>query len=235
MQSQKILMYVSQECSRSSETPCISKLVNDFPELTVIRINSIPELFPLLSNPSYIMDYVGISVTELYETEGSDVFDIIKTLSTLIKCTVQRTPGVKPVKRPTKIFAVIYDNTNPEIIKNLMKIPEVHFTIGLGGSFTCTDLHQSISNILAGDFSIPKKIQQLIKSKKKSAVENSDQVSLTTRQNQIYNLIVERGSSNKLIAKTLGIAESTVKLHMGAILKKYGAKNRTQLVAFSKK
>ena len=51
---------------------------------------------------------------------------------------------------------------------------------------------------------------------------------------QILNLIKERGASNKVIAKTLNITESTVKLHVGIVLKKFGVKNRTQLALFSK-
>ena len=57
---------------------------------------------------------------------------------------------------------------------------------------------------------------------------------MTPRQEQIHTLISTRGASNKVIAKTLNISESTVKLHVSAVLKKYGVKNRTQLALFSK-
>jgi DNA-binding NarL/FixJ family response regulator len=54
-------------------------------------------------------------------------------------------------------------------------------------------------------------------------------IHLTTRQNQVLSLVCNRGLSNKKIASALKISESTVKIHMSAILKEYGVRNRTQL------
>jgi DNA-binding NarL/FixJ family response regulator len=59
-------------------------------------------------------------------------------------------------------------------------------------------------------------------------------IKLTPRESQILTLIQDRGVSNKIIAKMLHITESTVKLHITHIFKKYGVKNRTQLALFSK-
>ena len=56
------------------------------------------------------------------------------------------------------------------------------------------------------------------------------EIQLTFRQEQIANLIRDRGLTNKQIAKMLGLSESTVKLHIGIVLKKYGIRNRVQLV-----
>jgi DNA-binding NarL/FixJ family response regulator len=60
-----------------------------------------------------------------------------------------------------------------------------------------------------------------------TAVVNN--IKLTSRQNQVLTLVCHRGISNKAIAKILEISESTVKIHISAILKKYGVRNRTQL------
>jgi DNA-binding NarL/FixJ family response regulator len=57
----------------------------------------------------------------------------------------------------------------------------------------------------------------------------SNQITLTPRQTQILSLISNRGISNKSIALVLKISESTVKTHVGAIMKRYCVKNRTQL------
>lgn len=56
------------------------------------------------------------------------------------------------------------------------------------------------------------------------------EIKLTPRQQQVMRLVCHRGLSNKGIALILKISESTVKIHISAILKKYGVKNRTQLV-----
>lgn len=56
---------------------------------------------------------------------------------------------------------------------------------------------------------------------------------LTKQQQKVHDFILS-GMTNKVIAKRIGITESTVKLHVTAVLKKYGVKNRSQLIAFSK-
>jgi DNA-binding NarL/FixJ family response regulator len=51
---------------------------------------------------------------------------------------------------------------------------------------------------------------------------------LTRREAQVLELIA-KGLSNKEVAKQLGLAEATVKIHVRSILKKMKVKNRTQL------
>jgi two-component system nitrate/nitrite response regulator NarL len=52
---------------------------------------------------------------------------------------------------------------------------------------------------------------------------------LTPRQRDIFNLIATRGIGNKQIARMLGISESTVKIHVSAIMRNFCVRNRTQL------
>lgn len=52
---------------------------------------------------------------------------------------------------------------------------------------------------------------------------------LTPRQLDVINELM-RGSSNKAISYALGIAESTVKVHIRHVMKKFGATNRVQIV-----
>jgi DNA-binding NarL/FixJ family response regulator len=55
------------------------------------------------------------------------------------------------------------------------------------------------------------------------------QTLLTSRQIEVLELMA-RGLPNKSIAKTLNVAEGTVKLHVAAILRALGTHNRTQAV-----
>ena len=71
-------------------------------------------------------------------------------------------------------------------------------------------------------------IRAIIKSGPKPLKSKS--IKLTPRQTQVVSLICNRGLSNKKIAQILSITESTVKVHMGAIFKAYGVRNRTQMV-----
>lgn len=70
---------------------------------------------------------------------------------------------------------------------------------------------------------------------KKIKVKKIDGIVLTPRQQQIMDLICSKGASNKIIARILAISESTVKLHVGHIFKKYGVRSRTQLAVFNRK
>ncbi|MHA3916541.1 response regulator transcription factor [Halovulum sp. GXIMD14793] len=56
----------------------------------------------------------------------------------------------------------------------------------------------------------------------------------TPQQTKILRLVCE-GKPNKLIAYDLSIAETTVKAHVTAILRKVGAHSRTQAVLIAKK
>lgn len=55
-------------------------------------------------------------------------------------------------------------------------------------------------------------------------------VPLSAKQLQIAHIIATRGLSNKQLAIHLRLSESTIKMHIGIILKKYGVQSRTQLV-----
>jgi DNA-binding NarL/FixJ family response regulator len=56
------------------------------------------------------------------------------------------------------------------------------------------------------------------------------EMNLSPRQQQIMRC-VHMGSTNKMIAKTLGISEGTVKIHLASIFQQLGATNRAAAVA----
>jgi DNA-binding NarL/FixJ family response regulator len=51
---------------------------------------------------------------------------------------------------------------------------------------------------------------------------------LTARQKAVLELL-SRGDTNKVIARRLGMRESTVKVHVRQIMRKFGVSNRTQV------
>ncbi len=62
-----------------------------------------------------------------------------------------------------------------------------------------------------------------------SGSEDEGPGGLTPRQRTVLSLL-ERGMSNKAIARELGIGEITVKAHVSAILRKLGVENRLQAI-----
>ena len=54
-------------------------------------------------------------------------------------------------------------------------------------------------------------------------------IALSKRESQVLQLLAQ-GSSNKVIARNLNIEETTVKLHLRSLFKKFAANNRTEVV-----
>ncbi len=64
---------------------------------------------------------------------------------------------------------------------------------------------------------------------RRPAAGDPRQLGLTDRQSDVLRLILE-GLPNKLICRRLSLAEGTVKVHVSAVLRALGARNRTQAV-----
>lgn len=231
MPDQKIITCVSPETDRSIAAELCAAL-----PVTIKTISAVEELFPLVSDPDYHTDFICIGIELLnHRSDSLDMFDIIHTLDTLIKSTVHTSCANSTLKKQsTKICVLVNQTTDPQLVKQVMSFPAV---ASVGWSLSCVEDFQStidhVQQLTAGNYVHHSKVIELLKPKKKSAAKNKDTVTLTVRQAQISQIIQERGVSNKVIAKMLNLSESTVKLHVGAILKKYGVRNRTQLALFT--
>src|SRR5690606_19348522 len=65
-----------------------------------------------------------------------------------------------------------------------------------------------------------------------SKERNEQQTRLTQREREIMQCLA-RGDSNKAIARTLDVAESTVKIHVQNILKKLDLTSRVQIAVYA--
>ena len=87
--------------------------------------------------------------------------------------------------------------------------------------------------VLQGNVYIPPRLLDKLETPSLCLADFSDnhcsQSILTARQIEVLELMA-RGLPNKSIAKTLVVAEGTVKLHVAAILRALGVSNRTQAV-----
>ena len=225
--TKKIIAYVSPNTDNCAVADQISKLI----DVKIVFYESLQEILPLLSTLAFNADLLVIDIEKFHEMGGSDIFDIINTISTLINCTVFRIEPGKPQKRKTVIASAVGLDTDPLLIKQALST-NINGLYPRGAAFSLSEKTLAVQTLLEGNCHIPAKISELLKPKKK--VKLSKGIDLTNRQEQILTLIKERGSSNKMIARTLNISESTVKLHVSLIFKKFGVKNRTQLAVFSK-
>ncbi len=89
-------------------------------------------------------------------------------------------------------------------------------------------LLSALKIVLAGETYIPPRyLDQSTQKAGRDAAPPAD--GLTKRQVEVLRLLAD-GLPNKAIARQLSIAEATVKLHVSAILKELGARNRTEAV-----
>lgn len=203
-------------------------------QVDCVPVDTIQDIMFNLGDPFYKVDLILLDLDYLYGYEGSSAFELLSTVNTLSKCTLYRDKD-KTTRRKVNIAALVHDQSNIDAIKDFMSLPGncgfvmYVFTPGV----TCEDVKTAVFDVLDGQTHIPRQIRERLKSTTKRRRE-SGTIILTPRESQILNIIRERGASNKVIAKMLNISESTVKLHIGKVLKKYGVKNRTQLAVFSK-
>lgn len=197
-----------------------------------VVVTSLPKFFSLFNDSKPLLDLVIFDL-ECLATEAStctDIFDLLNTVGTLVK--------INHLEKVPTLSVNIKPNTKTSIIKNAMSTDIKGFLYDIENPARLQETCFALNQLLDDKIYIAKEISDQIKPVRKNGhVKNLNKVngiSLTLRQEQILNLICTRGSSNKNIARILNLSESTVKLHIGAILKKYGLKNRTQLALFTR-
>jgi DNA-binding NarL/FixJ family response regulator len=203
--------------------------------LSVTTVSNIEEFFHLISNDkSFVCDYIAIDIEKLYGNENVNVFAMLDTINTLISCSVIHGENNSLGHRQAKMIIMISSDTQHELIKEVVSLPMISY-VGLrcNSGFTDQEVGESLAAILADNKTLPLFVQNIL-SRRRPKTKTKSAITLTPRQRQIFNLVASRGASNKIIAKILNISESTVKLHMGALLKKYQVRNRTQLAVFAK-
>lgn len=166
---------------------------------------------------------IAFDETELEHISAIEVLNMVRTLSTLV--------GIDGDK--IAIAVTTSKTTTISTIKELQK-SGVLGIIPNHSAYGWDECKKSIIALWANIPYWPKHILDDLPGSKKKITRNPDDIKLTPRQHQVLTLIQERGASNKIIARTLNISESTVKLHVGHVIKKFGVKNRTQLALFAK-
>lgn len=96
-----------------------------------------------------------------------------------------------------------------------------------------SEIEDALKRILSGETYIPQTLPHSMRLTGTSG-RNSGLKNLTNRQSQVLDLIAQ-GKSNKQIAYDMGVSESTVKLHINALLRTLHVSNRTQAVVTAQK
>lgn len=169
----------------------------------------------LLPTPLLLIDI------DIFEQQNVTVTEIVNMISTMYHCLPN------PIKM--KLAVVAGKSCNLSTIKYLQEaeilgiLPDIK-------SYDYERLLNALNNVLSYKIHWPKDIIETLTGISPVKIISLPGVRLTERQSQVLSLVCNRGLSNKKIAQALKIAESTVKVHMSAIFKEYGVRNRTQLV-----
>lgn len=88
------------------------------------------------------------------------------------------------------------------------------------------ELRMALQVIQEGSIWAPRKVLALLLAKK--GKEPAGECKLTRREEEVLRLLVQ-GRPNRQIAEALGLDETTVKAHLGRIMRKLGVRNRIAL------
>lgn len=182
------------------------------------------QLCNTIASSAQPISVICFDTTELFSNSSMNIFDIVSLVQTFCKASNQPIPP---------IMAYVDETSSPSYIEQILD-SDIKGLAPATSLFGVDSLTISFSEVLAGRLYMPRKlVDWFLQPHKLRQHMASSAIKLSKRQSQVLHLITTRGASNKVIARALHISESTVKLHIGAILKKYGVRNRTQLALCS--
>lgn len=209
-------LYFDREISKLDITDEVIRTIDNQPRkiITCTSWSSLPDKL------NQKVKTICFHENELKYSSAIEIVNMVNTLSKLVN-----------VNHKITLTVAITKNINYSTIK-LLQQSDILGIIPIHTDFGIEDSERGCQAQWANIPYWPKHIIEQLPGAKKKQKPTTGEIKLTPRQFQIATLIRERGVSNKVIAKTLNITESTVKLHVGLILKKFGLKNRTQLALF---
>ncbi|XHS77013.1 response regulator [Burkholderiaceae bacterium UC74_6] len=90
-------------------------------------------------------------------------------------------------------------------------------------------LLRALSAVLDGSVTLPATAVASLTAESGVPASHGEDLGLTPRQRDVLRLLIE-GLPNKLISRSLGLSESSVKTHLDAIYRRLGVSSRTQAV-----
>lgn len=196
----------------------VKKLKQDLNH-TAKSIDKFIDLFPIIADLNQEIDIIWVDAEEMADHGNVSPYQLINTIATMIETTGR--------KYRTKLCITVDSNTPVKLMRELQRIPGVYSLFGRSPEFNYVQIKDQIRKILIDRDPTPIQIKSLLSGKPK---KNQSALKLTGREVQIRDLVCKNGSSNKVIANTLGISEATIKHHIGSVYKKYGVKCRTELL-----
>lgn len=121
-------------------------------------------------------------------------------------------------------IVVLSGETDPSLIRRSVELGAAGF---IPKKYSSEMMVRAIGHVLAGRIYLPQQSLEAPAAPPDDVDTDPRLSALTARQRDVYRAAA-RGLPNKLIARQLDIAESTVKAHLTAIFAALGVRNRTE-------
>lgn len=179
-------------------------------QVVILEAANVEEAAQLISRPR-ILDLILLDI-DLPGVDGLTALPSLRELS------------------PTVPVVVLSGSETSQHVKRALDNGAVGY---IPKSCSSHEMLAALRIVLQGDVYIPPrllgKLGPTALSLSASGENNPSQTLLTSRQIEVLELMA-RGLPNKSIARTLAVAEGTVKLHVAAIMRTLGVHNRTEAV-----
>ena len=185
----------------------------EIPRAEVIEASNLPQALDHIRNSTIDLVLVGTGRSSLAALDS-------------LKAARETSP-------PTRFAVVSTSDTRADILATLA----AGFHGFISKHQSDTEILAAVTDILAGRIYVPASFAKIGGGNALSSQfdgealpalsTEADVLKLTKRQREVLTLLA-RGLSNKEIARVLDIAEATTKIHMAALLRGLGVRNRTE-------
>jgi DNA-binding NarL/FixJ family response regulator len=117
---------------------------------------------------------------------------------------------------------------DPALVRSLLALGVCGF---IPKSDSTSVIQQAVRLVLAGGTYVPPRLLEVAPA---APAVPARLAALTPRQHDVLRLLAQ-GKPNKLIARELDISEATVKVHLLAVFRALGARNRTEAVVIAQR
>lgn len=174
------------------------------PTIHVLEAGSLAQACSLLGSPHSQVD-VALLDLKLPDAVGMVGFDAIRAI------------------QPDLPICILSAEEDPTLIRNLIEAGAFSF---IHKSAPPSELSNALDTLIKGGAYLPSTAISSVTSKEKHLTITPH---ITPRQREVLILMI-RGHSTKVIAKRLGISDTTVKSHIDALFNAFGVSNRTEAV-----
>lgn len=183
-----------------------------------------------VTDRGFVLDDPAVQKCRIFVIDGSEDVDFSRTKTFVAQIREKNAHGHIVVLIPPHLAhafdpaivvdasAIVTTDVTAYVLGNLLQLVSQNYVIRAAN--VAIEPNPGKAKLIDG-------AAQTFRERSLPVIDSKTLTGLSSRESEIL-LHVIRGSSNKVIARALGIAEATVKIHVKGIFRKIGVANRTQ-------